>query len=70
MWTLARIIIDMITLFTLPRSPESGHEAGQSACPLWAKSGLMHCNIIRDMLSLGAPSALPQKADMGGSLRN
>jgi hypothetical protein len=27
-------------------TPKSGHPSAQSKCPLWANSGLMHCNKI------------------------
>jgi hypothetical protein len=32
--------------FDVRFTPESGHPMRHSECPLWANSGLMHCNKI------------------------
>ena len=33
-------------------TPNNGHEGGRLARPLWANSGLMHCNMIFGTLTV------------------
>jgi len=41
-------------------TPESGHEGGRRARPLWAKSGLTRCNIKRTKRKIASRGGLSE----------